>query len=223
MFAWKLSKLRALKGVDGGKGKIGIPMGLNMYENIPFWYAFLTRLGFEVVLSDVSSRALYRKGQDTIPSDTVCYPAKLMHGHIVNLLEKGVTRIFYPCMPYNFNEKKGDNHYNCPVVAYYPELLDANMEVLKNISYEHGYFGLHRPKDLRKRRMSISTGSLIFRVTWCIKPQKKRSLFMMLGNGKSDRRASAPSSLPGSTARKSLSWPAGRTILTRRSTTGLIR
>ena len=151
MFAWKLSKLRALKGVDGEKGKIGIPMGLNMYENIPFWYAFLTRLGFEVVLSDVSSRALYRKGQDTIPSDTVCYPAKLMHGHIVNLLEKGVTRIFYPCMPYNFNEKKGDNHYNCPVVAYYPELLDANMEVLKNISYEHGYFGLHRPKDFEKK------------------------------------------------------------------------
>lgn len=151
MFQYKLKKIRALKGVDGGLGKIGIPMGLNMYENIPFWYAFLTRLGFEVVLSDVSSRALYRSGQDTIPSDTVCYPAKLMHGHVKNLLDKGVKRIFYPCLPYNFDEKEGDNHYNCPVVAYYPELLDANMEELKQVKFYHGYFGIHRPQDFDKK------------------------------------------------------------------------
>lgn len=151
MFQYKLQKIRALKGVDGGLGKIGIPMGLNMYENIPFWYAFLTRLGFEVVLSDVSSRALYRAAQDTIPSDTVCYPAKLMHGHVKNLLDKGVTRIFYPCLPYNFDEKEGDNHYNCPVVAYYPELLDANMDDLKKVRFYHGYFGLHRPQDFDKK------------------------------------------------------------------------
>lgn len=151
MFQYKMDKIRELKGVDGGLGKIGIPMGLNMYENIPFWYAFLTRLGFEVVLSDISSRALYRSGQDTIPSDTVCYPAKLMHGHIKNLLDKGVNKIFYPCMPYNFDEKSGDNHYNCPVVAYYPELLDANVEELKQVTFYHGYFGIHRPKDFEKK------------------------------------------------------------------------
>lgn len=151
MYQYKLDKIRSLKGVDGGLGKIGIPMGLNMYENIPFWYAFLTRLGFEVVLSDLSTRTLYRKGQDTIPSDTVCYPAKLMHGHIKNLLEKGITRIFYPCLPYNFDEKEGDNHYNCPVVAYYPELLAANMEELKQVKFYNGYFGIHRPKDFDKK------------------------------------------------------------------------
>ena len=151
MFQYKMEKIRALKGVDGGMGKIGIPMGLNMYENIAFWYAFLTRLGFEVVLSDPSTRALYRKGQDTIPSDTVCYPAKLMHGHIKNLIEKGCTRIFYPCLPYNFDEKVGDNHYNCPVVAYYPELLEANMDDLKTVKFYNGYFGIHRPKDFDKK------------------------------------------------------------------------
>lgn len=151
LFAYKLQKIRSFKGVDGGLGKIGIPMGLNMYENIPFWYAFLTRLGFEVVLSDLSTRSLYRLGQDTIPSDTVCYPAKLMHGHIVNLIQKGVTRIFYPCMPYNFDEKAGDNHYNCPVVAYYPELLQANMKILSTVKFYNGYFGLHRPKDFEKK------------------------------------------------------------------------
>ncbi len=151
MFAYKMNAIRSFKGVDGGRGKIGIPLGLNMFENIPFWYAFFTKLGFEVVLSDVSSRALYRTGQDTIPSDTVCYPAKLMHGHIVNLLEKGITRIFYPCMPYNLDEKTSDNHYNCPVVAYYPELLAANMDVIRDITYYDGYFDIGRKKDFPKK------------------------------------------------------------------------
>lgn len=151
MFTYKLDKIKSLKGVDGGLGKIGIPLGLNMFENIPFWYAFLTRLGFEVVLSDISSRALYRSGQDTIPSDTVCYPAKLMHGHIKNLVDRGIKRIFYPCMPYNFDEQEGDNHYNCPVVAYYPELLEANMDDLKQVRFYNGYFGVHRPKDFDKK------------------------------------------------------------------------
>lgn len=151
MIHYKMEKIKSLRGVDGGMGKIGIPLGLNMFENIPFWHSFLTSLGFEVVLSDVSSRALYRDGQDTIPSDTVCYPAKLMHGHIKNLIQKGITRIFYPCLPYNFDEKCGDNHYNCPVVAYYPELLLANMEGLKDVKYYSGYLGIHRPKNFTKK------------------------------------------------------------------------
>ncbi|MFI3324738.1 MAG: acyl-CoA dehydratase activase [Clostridia bacterium] len=151
MFEYKLNKIKSLKSNEGKRGKIGIPFGLNMYENLPFWFEFLTSLGFEVVLSDVSSRALYRKGQDTIPSDTVCYPAKLMHGHIVNLLEKGIDKIFYPCMPYNLDEKSGDNHYNCPVVAYYPELLAANMDDIKNITYYNGYFDLGKTKTFPKK------------------------------------------------------------------------
>lgn len=155
MFKFKLDKIEALKSVDGGKGKIGLPLGLNMFENITFWHSFFTDLGFEVVLSDVSTRELYRKGQDTIPSDTVCYPAKLMHGHIMSLIEKGVDKIFYPCMPYNFNEETGDNHYNCPVVAYYPELLDANMDILQTVIYHRDYIGLHREKDFAKKIYNI--------------------------------------------------------------------
>ena len=103
------------------------------------------------MLSDESTRALYRDGQNTIPSDTVCYPAKLMYGHIVSLLNQGVNTIFYPCMAYNFNEGISDNNYNCPVVAYYPELLAANMPQLKDVRYLYPYFGLHRPKDFVKR------------------------------------------------------------------------
>ena len=122
-----------------------------MYENLYFWHEFFTDLGFEVVLSDLSSRKLYSKGQYSVPSDTVCYPAKLMHGHIENLLQKGVDTIFYPCMSYNFNENKGDNHFNCPVVAYYPELLGANVEKLRGVRYLYPYFDLSDQRLFTKK------------------------------------------------------------------------
>ena len=153
LMRYKYQKLRALQGKgqgDGSRGRIGIPFGLNMYENLPFWFELFTRLNFEVVLSPESSRKLYLKGQRTIPSDTVCYPAKLLHGHMEALVEEGVDAIFYPCMPYNFNEGVSDNNYNCPVVAYYPELLAANVPDLKKTRYLYPYFGLHRPKDFEK-------------------------------------------------------------------------
>ena len=154
LMRYKYGKLRALHGKgqgDGSRGKIGIPFGLNMYENLPFWFEMFTRLNFEVVLSPESSRKLYLKGQRTIPSDTVCYPAKLLHGHVEALVEAGVDAIFYPCMPYNFNEGVSDNNYNCPVVAYYPELLAANVPNLKKVRYLNPYFGLHRPKDFERK------------------------------------------------------------------------
>jgi predicted CoA-substrate-specific enzyme activase len=154
LYQYKYQKLRALQGRGSGtgaRGRVGIPFGLNMYENLPFWFTFFTRLNFEVVLSPESSRKLYLLGQQTIPSDTVCYPAKLMHGHVQALIEQGVDAIFYPCMPYNFDEGAGDNNYNCPVVAYYPELLAANMPDLKAARYLNPYTGLHRPRDFEKR------------------------------------------------------------------------
>ena len=154
LMRYKYGKLRALRGKgqgNGSRGKIGIPFGLNMYENLPFWFELFTRLNFEVVLSPESSRKLYLKGQRTIPSDTVCYPAKLLHGHVEALVEAGVDAIFYPCMPYNFNEGVSDNNYNCPVVAYYPELLAANVPNLKKVRYLNPYFGLHRPKDFERK------------------------------------------------------------------------
>ena len=111
---------------------IGLPLGLNMYELLPFWTTLWNTLGYNTAISDVTTRGLYQSGQHSIPSDTVCYPAKLIHGHIENLLAKNICDIFYPCMTYNLDEKISDNHYNCPVVAYYPELLKANMRSLNS-------------------------------------------------------------------------------------------
>ena len=153
LMKYKYNKLRAMYGKGEGsgvRGRMGIPFGLNMYENLPFWYAFFTKLNFDVVLSPESSRKLYLKGQRTIPSDTVCYPAKLLHGHVLSLIDQGVDAIFYPCMSYNFDEGTSDNNYNCPVVAYYPDLIAANIPALKKVRYLHPYFGLHRPKDFEK-------------------------------------------------------------------------
>lgn len=129
LYDFKYEELMKLKPLPGVREKIGIPLVLNMYDNLPFWHSFFTNLGYEVVMSDRSSKALYAKGQHTISSDTVCYPAKLVHGHIQSLLDKGLKTIFYPCMSYNVDEGMGDNHFNCPVVAYYPEVVEGNIDM----------------------------------------------------------------------------------------------
>lgn len=150
LYTYKFNKLLTYQNTDGTKGTIGIPMVLNMYENIPFWQPFFKHLGYSVVLSGRSSRALYIRGQNTIPSDTICYPAKLVHGHIQTIINHKVDKIFYPCMSYNFDENISDNNYNCPVVAYYPEVIQNNME-LANIPLISFFIGMQDPKVFEKK------------------------------------------------------------------------
>ena len=153
LYAYKLSLLKsyANKEGEGNKGTIGIPLVLNMYELLPFWHTFWTSLGYKVKVSPISSHKLYQEGQATIPSDTACYPAKLSHGHINALAKENVDAIFYPCMSYNFDEKAGDNHYNCPVVAYYPEVLKDNCRELENIPFIFDFIDLSNRDEFIKR------------------------------------------------------------------------
>ncbi len=145
MFAYKYRRLQeSVTPSDGSPrtgtlGRVGLPFQLVMFEQLPLWAGFFEKLGFEVVLSDKSSRELYFRGQHTVASDTACYPAKLMHGHIESLLDKGVDFIFYPCESYNIDEHDSVNHYNCPVVAYYAELLKANNERLNDDNFVMPY------------------------------------------------------------------------------------
>ncbi|OUN52032.1 2-hydroxyglutaryl-CoA dehydratase [Clostridium perfringens] len=156
MYQYKYKKLREYESLDEGKrGTIGLPMVLNMYENIPLWATFFKELGFKVVLSDESNKKMYLKGQHTIPSDTVCYPAKLAHGHIENLISKNIEHIFYPCMSYNFDEGISDNCFNCPVVAYYPELLKTNVKELDSNNFMMEYLSLNNKKLLSKQLYEI--------------------------------------------------------------------
>ena len=151
LYAYKQELLAAYKPVPGKRGSIGIPLCLNFYELLPFWHAFWTRLGFAVHVSPVSSRGLYLAGQATIPSDTACFPAKLSHGHIKALAAMQLDAIFYPCLTYNIDEGLGDNHYNCPVVAYYPEVLLGNCPELEGKKFICDYIGIHRPKDFVRK------------------------------------------------------------------------
>lgn len=152
MFEHKYDIIRYYENVkpENPIARVGIPLVLSFYDMLPFFHTMFTALGFEVVLSEESTRETYYKGQQTIPSDTVCYPAKLAHGHIESLLEKGVDFIFYPCMSYNVDEGGSDNHYNCPVVAYYPELLKANMPVLNDDNFISPYIDINKKNHTAK-------------------------------------------------------------------------
>lgn len=136
------------------RGVIGIPRVLNMFENYPFWFTLLTELGFRVEQSKVSSKKLYEKGIETIPSESVCYPAKLTHGHIMDLIEREIKVIFYPSVVYEKKEfKDANNHYNCPVVTSYPEVIKNNIDALEanNVKFIAPFFSLDDEKVLAKR------------------------------------------------------------------------
>lgn len=148
LYEYKLSLLKEYSDTDETeiaprKKTIGIPLGMNMFEMLPFWYAFFKSLGYNVKTSGFSNRAMYLKGQSTIPSDTVCFPAKMMHGHIQKLIEMNVDVIFYPGMTYHFDEHKGRKNYNCAVISGYPEVIGANTINFGEIKYICDYVGPH--------------------------------------------------------------------------------
>lgn len=155
LYEVKRRLLAAYEPKPGPRGSIGIPMCLNLYELLPFWHAFFTSLGFAVYHGPFSTRQLYLDGQATIPSDTVCFPAKLAHGQIRALVDMAVDAIFYPCMTYNLDEGLSDNHYNCPVVAYYPEVVAGNCPELSGTKFIYDYIGIHRPDDFVEKMTGI--------------------------------------------------------------------
>lgn len=136
------------------RGLVGIPRVLNLYENYPFWFTFFTQLDFRVELSSRSSKHIYEMGIETIPSESACYPAKIVHGHIMNLINRKIDFIFYPCIPYEQKEQEGaDNNYNCPMVTSYPEVIKNNMDIMreKNINFKNPFLALDNKKKLIKR------------------------------------------------------------------------
>ncbi|BAH07982.1 2-hydroxyacyl-CoA dehydratase [Clostridium kluyveri] len=143
-----------IKKSEAKRGQVGIPRVLNLYENYPFWFTFFTELGFRVELSSRSSKHIYEMGIETIPSESACYPAKIVHGHIMDLVDRKIDFIFYPCIPYEQKEQQGaDNNYNCPMVTSYPEVIKNNMDVIreKNINFKNPFLPLDNKTRLAKR------------------------------------------------------------------------
>ena len=146
------------------RGTVGIPRVLNMYENYPFWHTFFTKLGYHVELSPTSSRKIYELGIESIPSESECYPAKLVHGHVKWLIDRGIKYIFYPSIPYERKEVPGaNNHYNCPIVTSYPENIKNNVEELRDSSIEFAnhFLSFESEEILSNRLVEIFTEKAI--------------------------------------------------------------
>lgn len=161
LYKYKLSRIfnyKPLSKEEAVRGEIGIPRVLNIYENYPFWFTLLTKLKFRVILSSPSSKKIFNLGIETIPSESVCYPAKLTHGHIMSLINNGIKTIFYPCIPYEYKEdNKANNHYNCPVVTSYPQVIKNNIDEInkENIKYISPFLSLDNKEKLYKRIYDI--------------------------------------------------------------------
>lgn len=141
-----------LEEKEAFRGTVGIPRVLNMYENYPFWHTFFTNLGFRVELSSKSTKEIYEKGIESIPSESACYPAKMVHGHIMQLIERGIKFIFYPSIVYEKKEiKDAMNHYNCPIVTSYPENIKNNVEQIKDIKFKNPFLNFNNKQLLYKR------------------------------------------------------------------------
>ena len=161
LFDFKYRRLfgyRRLTEEKAFRGEIGLPRVLNMYENYPLWFTILTRLGFRVTVSGRSSHEVFELGMESIPSENACYPAKIAHGHIESLLARGITTIFYPCVPLEARESAGaDNHFNCPVVAFYPQVLERNLDGLRapGVRYLAPLLNLDNPTKLAERLVEV--------------------------------------------------------------------
>lgn len=158
LYEFKRDYIRNLKPIKNApRGKIGLPLALSMVELMPFYFTFFSKLGYEVIKTDWSTRSTFIKGQSQIPSDTACYPAKLVHGHIQELIDEGIKTIVYPSSSYNIDEHKGDNNFNCPLVAYYPELIKHNTEdiINNNITFIDDFVSLHNRRMFVSRMVDI--------------------------------------------------------------------
>ena len=164
LFKYKYDRIFNYKPLTEEKayrGTIGIPRVLNMYENYPLWHTFLEELGFRVELSGRSNKKIYELGMETIPSESACYPAKLAHGHIVQLIQRGIDTIFYPCVNYEMKESFGANNcYNCPIVATYPEVIRLNVEEIHDgsVKFLSPFISLNDRSKLRDRLFEVFSG-----------------------------------------------------------------
>ena len=161
LFAYKTSRLfdyTPLEADAAPRGVVGIPRALNMYEDYPFWFTFFTKLGFRVELSGPSSKKTYEAGIESMPSESVCYPAKLSHGHVMNLIKKDVDFIWMPSVRWERQEDEtAGNHYNCPIVMSYPTALKLNIDELRtqNIQFMNDFVPYHDMKELKRRLHEI--------------------------------------------------------------------
>ncbi|MEX1299194.1 MAG: acyl-CoA dehydratase activase [Desulfotignum sp.] len=135
-FKYRLLFDRNLSPHTYPKWTVGIPRCLNFYENFAFWHAFFVHCGINIAVSGPSTMAMSDRAKGSIMSDNICFPAKLANAHVLDLVHKGVDRIFFPLVMYEHDEfQKMVNTFNCPVVSSYTDVIDSclDMETRKGI------------------------------------------------------------------------------------------
>ncbi|MDR0304593.1 MAG: acyl-CoA dehydratase activase-related protein [Chitinispirillales bacterium] len=144
------------------KGSIGIPVVLDFYDSLPFWGTLFAALGYKVELSERSSAKIFEKGLSTIPSDTICLPAKMVHGHIKLLIEKGVNMVFFPSIHKNIKTNPtADSSWNCAVLMGYPEVIKIQEKLnLFEIKYLSPAFRWTAPKLKKTQIISFLINTL---------------------------------------------------------------
>lgn len=153
IYRWKYDAIwhrRPLSPKQATRGSVGIPRVLNMYEDFPYWHAFFSKLGYRVLTSSEQLREIPTEAMETIPSYSECFPAKLAHAHVADLVKHHPDFIWYPCIDKG-PEEGSTNSYNCPMVASYPENIQANMDELlsgNKVKLLHPFLPLHAPKAL---------------------------------------------------------------------------
>ncbi|MCL2332055.1 MAG: acyl-CoA dehydratase activase-related protein, partial [Actinomycetia bacterium] len=161
LFAYKTKRLFSYEPLErqhAFRGVVGIPRVLNMYENYPFWFSFFTSLGYRVELSGASDKTTFEAGMESMPSESVCYPAKLSHGHIMELLEQKVDFIFLPCVVYERQEDPtAGNRFNCPIVMNYSEALRLNIDELQDgaTRFLNPFVPYDQPTKLARRMYEV--------------------------------------------------------------------
>lgn len=130
IYAYKLGRVFENKAPKEPVLTLGVPRVLNMFEDFPFWQALFAALNIELVPSDLSTYENYEKELHDVMSENICFPAKLVHSHVKNLMDKGIKEIFFPYVVY---EKKDDettaDSYNCPIVSSYNTVIKNQFKV----------------------------------------------------------------------------------------------
>lgn len=103
--------------LDQNEKIIGIPRAMSYYNDYPFYYGFFSALGIKIVLSDVTTKQTMSDGSALVVTET-CLPIKVYIGHILNLIDKDVQKIFVPSI-----QSVAPKIYNCSKIRGLPDLV----------------------------------------------------------------------------------------------------
>lgn len=147
-------------GPRNGRQRVAIPRAMIFYDLFPYWRAFFKALDIEIVLSAATNPAIIRKTLELATTET-CFPAKLVYGHVADLLDTDADFIFLPSVINRENTAPGqlENNY-CPFIPATAHLVTASIDI-----EAHGCRALKFPlhmqwSKIKQRELRALSGQL---------------------------------------------------------------